>query len=133
MAASPLLRIGCGKMGGAMLAGWLAGPEADGGVHVVEPNAGGMGELARHPRVTVHADAATLPGGLAPRTVVLAVKPPSMDGALVPLKRFVAPGPCFLSLAAGEPRCSFAATLAPAAAVARAVTTPPAPAGTTLP
>src|SRR3546814_18856222 len=59
---SPLLLIGCGKMGGAMLAGWLAGPEADGGVHVVEPNAGGMGELARHPRVTVHADAASPPG-----------------------------------------------------------------------
>ena len=32
--ASPLLLVGCGKMGGAMLDGWLAGGMADAGVEV---------------------------------------------------------------------------------------------------
>src|SRR3546814_6564420 len=88
-----------------------------------------MGELARHPRVTVHADAASLPGGLAPGTVVLAVKPQSMDGALVPLKRFVAPGTCFLSIAAGKTLGYFAAHLGAAAAVVRAMPNTPAAVG----
>src|SRR3546814_13976212 len=91
-----------------------------------------MGELARHPRVTVHADAASLPGGLAPGTVVLAVKPQSMDGALVPLKRFVAPGPCFLSIPAGKTLGYFAAHLGPAAAVVRAMPNTPAAVGSGL-
>jgi len=129
MTTAPLLLIGCGKMGGAMLAGWLAGPEADGGVHVVEPHPEGMGELARHARVTVHADAATVPDGLAPGTVVLAVKPQSMDAALVPLKRFVAPGTCFLSIAAGKTLGYFEKHLGATAAVVRAMPNTPAAVG----
>lgn len=129
MTASPLLLIGCGKMGGAMLSGWLAGPEADGGVHVVEPHAEGMGDLARHPKVTVHASAETVPDGLAPGTVVLAVKPQSMDGALVPLKRFVAPGTCFLSIAAGKTIGYFEKHLGTSAAIVRAMPNTPAAVG----
>lgn len=129
MTSTPLLLIGCGKMGGAMLAGWLAGPEADGGVHVVEPHAEGMGALARHARVTVHASADTVPDGLAPGTVVLAVKPQSMDGALAPLKRFVAPGTCFLSIAAGKTLGYFASHLGASAAVVRAMPNTPAAVG----
>jgi pyrroline-5-carboxylate reductase len=129
MAASPLLLVGCGKMGGAMLAGWLAGPEAAGGVHVVEPNAEAMGDLASHPGVTVHAGAETVPDGLAPGTVVLAVKPQSMDGALVPLTRFVAPDTCFLSIAAGKTLGYFENHLGGSAAVVRAMPNTPAAVG----
>lgn len=129
MADAPLLLIGCGKMGGAMLAGWLEGPEAAGGVHVVEPHPAGMGELARHPRVTVHAGAESVPDDLAPGTVVLAVKPQSMDDALVPLKRFVAPGTCFLSIAAGKTLGYFEKRLGAAAAVVRAMPNTPAAVG----
>lgn len=129
MTAAPLLLIGCGKMGGAMLSGWLQGSEADGGVHVVEPHPAGMGELARHARVTVHADAATVPDGLGPGTVVLAVKPQSMDDALVPLQRFVAPGTCFLSIAAGKTLGYFERRLGASAAVVRAMPNTPAAVG----
>ncbi len=129
MAASPLLLVGCGKMGGAMLAGWLDGPEAAGGVHVVEPHAADMGELASHPGVTVHASAETVPDGLAPGTVVLAVKPQSMDGALAPLTRFVAPGTCFLSIAAGKTLGYFEKQLGGSAAVVRAMPNTPAAVG----
>lgn len=129
MTVSPLLLIGCGKMGGAMLAGWLAGSEAAGGVHVVEPHAASLGDLAGRKGVTVHASAATVPDGLAPGTVVLAVKPQSMDEALVPLKRFVAPGTCFLSIAAGKTIGYFEKHLGGSAAIVRAMPNTPAAVG----
>ncbi|MEO1711648.1 MAG: hypothetical protein AAFR70_15445, partial [Pseudomonadota bacterium] len=33
----PLLLVGCGKMGGAMLAGWLAAGEAPGRFAILDP------------------------------------------------------------------------------------------------
>jgi len=126
---APLLLVGCGKMGGALLAGWLDGPEAAGGVHVVEPVVAAVGDLARRPGVTVHASAEALPDGLAPGTVVLAVKPQSMDAALVPLRRFAAPGTCFLSIAAGKTLAYFATHLGADAAVVRAMPNTPAAVG----
>ena len=129
MTVAPLLLIGCGKMGGAMLAGWLDGVEASGGVHVVEPHGASLGGLADRQEVTVHAGADTLPDGLAPGTVVLAVKPQSMDDALVPLKRFVAPGTCFLSIAAGKTIGYFEKHLGSGAAVVRAMPNTPAAVG----
>lgn len=129
MTVAPLLLIGCGKMGGAMLAGWLDGPEASGGIHVVEPHAGGLGGLADRKEVTVHAGADSVPDGLAPGTVVLAVKPQAMDDALVPLQRFVAPGTCFLSIAAGKTLGYFETRLGAAAAVVRAMPNTPAAVG----
>ena len=38
----PLLLIGCGKMGGAMLAGWLESGIAGGGVTVLDPMGAGV-------------------------------------------------------------------------------------------
>src|SRR3546814_1128717 len=52
-----------------------------------------------------------------------------MDGALVPLKRFVAPGTCVLSIAAGKTLGYFAAHLGAAAAVVRAMPNTPAAVG----
>lgn len=129
MTVAPLLLIGCGKMGGAMLAGWLDGPEASGGVHVVEPHGGSLGGLADRKEVTVHASADTVPVDLAPGTVVLAVKPQTMDAALEPLKRFVAPGTCFLSIAAGKTIGYFEKHLGTSAAVVRAMPNTPAAVG----
>lgn len=129
MTTAPLLLVGCGKMGGAMLAGWLDGAEASGGVHVIEPNAGGMGGLAERAGVTVHAGADSVPAGLSPGTVVLAVKPQAMDDALAPLKRFVAPGTCFLSIAAGKTLGYFERHLGSSAAVVRAMPNTPAAVG----
>ena len=57
--SKPLVLIGCGKMGGAMLAGWLESGEATGGVHVVEPHAAAMGVCGGVPRAIVWSRAHT--------------------------------------------------------------------------
>ncbi|MDF1792908.1 MAG: pyrroline-5-carboxylate reductase [Thalassobaculaceae bacterium] len=127
--SKPLVLIGCGKMGGAMLAGWLESGEAAGGVHVVEPHADAMGDLARKDGVTVYASADALPKDLAPGVVILAVKPQSMDDALVPLARLASSGAYFLSIAAGKTIGYFEARLGASVPVIRAMPNTPAAVG----
>jgi pyrroline-5-carboxylate reductase len=127
--AAPLLLIGCGKMGGAMLSGWLDGGEASGGVHVVEPNADALGAFKDHDDVIVHDSIAELPDGLTPSVVILAVKPQSMDDAVGPLAKFVATGACFLSIAAGKTIGYFEKHLGTDAAIVRAMPNTPAAVG----
>jgi pyrroline-5-carboxylate reductase len=97
----PLLLVGCGKMGGAMLAGWLDRGLDPAETHVVEPNKAVLGPQADRIR-NHHADMSSLPAKLSPRTVVLAVKPQMMAAALSGCRRFVGPGTLFLSIAAGK-------------------------------
>jgi pyrroline-5-carboxylate reductase len=125
--ASTLLLVGCGKMGGALLRGWLE-RRAVGRFHVVEPGAGAAA-FADTPGVTVHADAGSLPPDLAPDVVVLAVKPQAMADALPAYRRFAAGGAVFLSIAAGKTLGSFARALGAAAPVVRAMPNTPAAIG----
>src|SRR3546814_7192755 len=56
----PLLLVGCGKMGSALLDGWLSRGLSPADVWIVEPNAAALqGEIARG--VNHAADAARLP------------------------------------------------------------------------
>lgn len=123
----PLLLIGCGKMGGAMLAGWLEDGIAGGGVVVVEPL--GAPDFAGREGVTVYQAMESLPGDLDPEVVVFAVKPQQMDGAAAPAKRFAGPGTVFLSIAAGKPIAYFAGHLGAGAAIVRAMPNTPAAIG----
>jgi pyrroline-5-carboxylate reductase len=97
----PLLLVGCGKMGGAMLAGWLERGLEQSETHVIEPSKAALGRLADE-GLHHHADFSSLPAKLSPRTVVLAVKPQMMASALPGCRRFVGPGTLFLSIAAGK-------------------------------
>jgi len=101
----PLLLVGCGKMGGAMLAGWLNRGLDPAETHVVEPNKAALGELAD--QVRHYADVSSLPATLKPRAAVLAVKPQMMASALPGCRRFVGPGTLFLSIAAGKTMAYF--------------------------
>lgn len=127
--SKPLVLIGCGKMGGAMLAGWLESGEAAGGVHVVEPHVEAMGGLDRKDGVTVYASAGDLPTGLAPSVVILAVKPQSMDEALVPLSALAGSGAYFLSIAAGKTIGYFEGRLGASVPIVRAMPNTPAAVG----
>ena len=127
--AAPLVLIGCGKMGGAMLSGWLAGGEASGGVHVVEPNADATASFSERDEVTVHNAIDDLPANLTPSVVILAVKPQSMDDAVTPLARFTKTGTCFLSIAAGKTIGYFEKHLGSEAAIVRAMPNTPAAVG----
>ncbi|HRJ62624.1 MAG TPA: NAD(P)-binding domain-containing protein, partial [Azospirillaceae bacterium] len=115
-AAAPglrLLLVGCGRMGSAMLDGWLAGPGVS-QVAVVEPSAAGPQDADgqdENSRVIRCAAAEALPAGFAPDVVVLAVKPQMMAAVLPAYRRFVRPETVFLSVAAGWTLASFARAL----------------------
>ena len=97
----PILLIGCGKMGSAMLSGWLESGIAGGGVFVVEP-IGAPAEFDGIGGVSVVADAEALPRDLNPEVVVFAVKPQQMDDVAPEYKKFVGSETAFLSIAAGK-------------------------------
>ena len=123
-----LLLVGCGKMGSAMLRGWLARGVSAGDVTVVEPNAEVLGDLARS-GLSLVAEGAKLPAELAPRVVILAVKPQMMDGAIGGYRRFVRPGTVFLSIAAGRTIGYFERMLGADAAIVRSMPNTPAAVG----
>lgn len=129
----PLLLLGCGKMGGALLAGWLDQGLPGSAVTAVEPNAEAVAAFV--PRDVRHlASAAELPGDFAPRVVLLATKPQMMGDALPPLAPLVRPETVFLSIAAGKTVAGLTALLAPGAdapapALVRAMPNTPAAVG----
>jgi pyrroline-5-carboxylate reductase len=120
---------GCGKMGGAMLDGWIESGHADGGVHVIEPFVAAVERFANAPQVTLHKAAEEIPAGLTPTVVILAVKPQTMDEAIVPLRRFVGPNTVFLSIAAGKTIAYFESKLGAEASIVRAMPNTPAAVG----
>ena len=117
-----LLLIGCGKMGGAMLSGWLERGLAR--AVVVEPHAASA--AAFEGRATIVPDAAAIPGGFRPAAVVLAIKPQEAPAALPALARFAAGDTLFVSIMAGRSVASMRAALGDQAAVVRAMPNTPA-------
>ncbi len=109
-----ILLVGCGKMGGAMRAGWL---EAGREVAVVEPGPSAPEGAVASP------DA--LPADLRPAAVVLAVKPQEAAKVLPAYARF-AGSVVFLSIMAGTTIGRMRALLGERAAVVRAMPNTPA-------
>jgi pyrroline-5-carboxylate reductase len=122
-----LLLVGCGKMGGALLAGWLERGLARRLV-VVEPGPGAAG-FAGRPGVERLSDAAAIAPDFQPAAVVLAVKPQAMADVLPPYRRLVDAGALFLSIAAGKTLGFFARALGEGACVVRAMPNTPASIG----
>jgi pyrroline-5-carboxylate reductase len=123
-----LLLVGCGKMGGAMLRGWLQRGVRPGDVTVVEPNMAPVADLAGK-GVRFLDDGAKLPAELQPSVVVVAVKPQMTDAALPAYRRFAAPETAFLSIAAGRTIGYFERHLGAQAAIVRSMPNTPAAVG----
>lgn len=123
----PLLLIGCGKMGGAMLAGWRGSGIAAAGVTVVEP--AGAADFADATDITIFGEADALPTELDPEVIVFAVKPQQMDTVAPAYTRFAAGDCVFLSIAAGKTIGYFEEQLGTQAAVIRAMPNTPAAIG----
>jgi len=122
-----LLLVGCGKMGGALLDGWLRAAMVA-RVLVVEP--AGLPPSFQNRSEILHAPSIVeVPADFKPEVVVLAVKPQMMDAATVGLERFKAPGVVFLSIAAGKTIASFERVLGSDAAIVRAMPNTPAAIG----
>lgn len=123
-----LLLVGCGKMGGAMLRGWLQRGVRPGDVTVVEPNAASVAEFVAE-GVHVLEDASRLPGDLDPAIVLIAVKPQMTDGALPAYRRFAGAKTVFLSIAAGRTIAYFEHHFGAQAAIVRSMPNTPAAVG----
>jgi len=97
-----LVLLGCGKMGSAMLAGWLEDGLSPGAVHVFDPM---PSDWLRDTGVNINR---TMPAS--PAIALIAVKPQMMDDAL-PALRGLGDGTLFLSVAAGTPIARFKSLL----------------------
>jgi pyrroline-5-carboxylate reductase len=114
----PLLLVGLGKMGGAMLAGWRE--QGVGRVVAVDPAL----PPVPGPEVTVVPGVADIPAGFAPAAVVLAIKPQLAAATLpayAPLR-----APLFLSIMAGRSLAGMRAALGADAPIVRAMPNTPA-------
>ena len=127
--SSALILVGSGKMGGALLAGWLDQGLDASDVTVVEPHPETASALRRRHGVTVVDTADAIDAAVRPDVVVFAVKP-QVVGAVVPAyTRFLGTGPVFLSIAAGKTIATFEHALGHDAAVVRAMPNTPAAVG----
>lgn len=102
-AAAPVVTlIGCGKMGGAMLRGWLAAGTVS-HVDILEPYG-----YPRQEKAAIYTDAQSLiDNAREPAFVILAVKPQVMDDVCRALKDFIPPHAVVLSIAAGKTIAGF--------------------------
>lgn len=121
-----LCLVGAGRMGGAMLKGWIARGIAPEDVQVIEPDAAAARAVAELRGVAVAAAPDALPAEAPPRAVILAVKPQAMDAVLPPYAAFAGKGTVFLSIAAGRSLASLERRLGASAAVVRAMPNTPA-------
>jgi pyrroline-5-carboxylate reductase len=123
-----LVLAGAGKMGGALLAGWLARGLEPGDVVVQDPSpAPEVADLLARHRMT--STPAAEPRQRPPAVLVLAVKPQAMDAVLAPLARLVGPATLVLSIAAGRTIASLARHLPEGTAIVRAMPNTPAAIG----
>ena len=95
--------IGCGKMGSAMLEGWLSDDALDAEFTIIEPESKHLQWLSGHSRVQHYTDFGAAIAGNAPASsiVVLAVKPQMMEDALRAMDVMASAAHAFLSIAAG--------------------------------
>lgn len=116
--ARGLVLVGCGRMGGALLDGWLKNGLQAGAVHVIEP----------HPRAELSDMGVCLNGELPgdPAVLVIAVKPQMMAEVLPRLS--VGPRTLVVSVAAGVTIAAYAAAF-PGTPIVRAMPNTPAAIG----
>ncbi|MEL6450634.1 MAG: pyrroline-5-carboxylate reductase [Pseudomonadota bacterium] len=121
IAARGLVLLGCGKMGSAMLAGWLARGLPAASVWVIDPQ----------PSDWVHGTGVHLNTDLPadPAVVLVAVKPQMMGDALPALAAFGGGRAVFVSVAAGTALATFEAAFGAQTPIVRAMPNTPAAIG----
>jgi len=119
--ARGLVMLGCGKMGTAMLKGWLAASLEPSAVHVIDPHpSADLSDIG----VNINAE---LPEN--PAVALVAVKPQMMEAALPQLASFGGGGTLIISVAAGTPIATFERVLGSGTRVIRAMPNTPAAIG----
>ena len=131
MAQQQITLLGCGKMGSAMLEGWLADTNLDANFTIIEPHQTHLGWLQGQKSVRLYADcaAANADGAPVSTMIVLAVKPQMMDDAIAGLGVMKHADCAYLSIAAGISTGWLKQRLGDAAIVIRAMPNTPAAIG----
>lgn len=121
VARKGLVLLGCGKMGTALLTGWLAAGVPAASVWVVEPNPSDWLKASG-----VHLNEGVPP---APAVALLAVKPQMMGAALPALQALGNGATLFVSIAAGTSIATFEAALGDRTPIVRTMPNTPAMVG----
>ncbi len=122
-----LVLVGAGKMGGAMLAGWLERGVKPSDVVILDPSLPPeMAELVATTDIAHNTDIGSIDSAA---VVVLAVKPQMMDQVLPDIVPLGKRGSVVLSIAAGRTIASFEQTFGAGAAIVRAMPNTPAAIG----
>ncbi len=116
-----LVMLGCGKMGSAMLEGWLNSGLNASAVHVIDPN---PSDWLQGTGVRINSD---LPE--APAVLMIAVKPQMMEDALPQVAGFGGGGTLILSVAAGTPIQAYERAFGAGTRVVRSMPNTPAAVG----
>ena len=125
-----IMLIGCGKMGSAMLRGWLGDADLDADFAIVEPVHDHLRWTESHPNVALYSSLTDAAGsGRTATMIVLAVKPQLMDEAIAGLAPMADSNTAFLSIAAGIPTSWFAERLGAEAIILRSMPNTPAAIG----
>jgi pyrroline-5-carboxylate reductase len=117
-----LVLVGCGKMGSALLRGWVAS-EIAGRFFVVEPE-GPLAELAELPGVSWFRSPREIPDHAAPAAVLFAVKPQILDDVVPHYRRWANAHSLFVSIVAGKTIAGIARRLGAAPVVRTMPNTP---------
>jgi pyrroline-5-carboxylate reductase len=121
----PVLLVGAGKMGGALLEGWLKRGVKPERIAVADPAPPfDVARLLAEKRISRDPQKFS-----APAAIVLAVKPQAANEAMLPLRLLVKPGTVVISIMAGRTLASLGAMLPPFAAIVRAMPNLPASIG----
>jgi pyrroline-5-carboxylate reductase len=122
-----LVLVGAGKMGGAMLRGWLAGGLPPVGVALIDPAPSPeiVAFAAQHGLALNPAEGALAP----PQVLVLAIKPQMLESAAPRLAPIAGPETLVLSILAGKTIANVRARLPSARAIVRVMPNTPAAVG----
>lgn len=122
-----LCLVGAGKMGGAMLEGWLAAGLAPPSSIVIEPGPSAvLRDLAGRGRVRLNPP---MQGEPPPEVFVLGIKPQSLEEAAPALRHLVGSGTVLVSILAGKTVANLARAFPKAGAIVRAMPNLPASIG----
>lgn len=116
-----ILLVGCGNMGGALLAGWRDQGAAKHDIVVVDPN-----PSADRTDLTRYDDPNAVPAEFHPDVVLLAVKPQVILHIVPGYRHYAAQGAVILSIAAGCTLASLTMALGEPSAIVRAMPNMPA-------
>jgi pyrroline-5-carboxylate reductase len=122
-----IVLVGCGNMGGALIAGWRDRGVEGSSILVIEPDDGRVAIVERLHGVGIARDLGEL--GTPPEVVIIAVKPQVFDRVLPACERFSRAGSLVLSIAAGKTIGRMEAALGASAAIVRAMPNMPAAIG----